>query len=121
VVALPAIQGQIKAGLVRALAIASPQRSAAAPDIPTAAEAGVPGFQVEGWFAVIGPKGLSAEQVKRVNQAVVTAFNTPEVKEAMAKQGNMIQVSTPEAATAHFKRELAKYAALVKKAGVEPQ
>ena len=121
VVALPAIQGQIKAGLVRALAIASPQRSAAAPDIPTAAEAGVPGFQVEGWFAVIGPKGLSAEQVKRVNLAVVTAFNTPEVKEAMAKQGNMIQVSTPEAATAHFKRELAKYAALVKKAGVEPQ
>ena len=121
VVALPAIQGQIKAGLVRALAIASPQRSAAAPDIPTAAEAGVPGFQVEGWFAVIGPKGLSAEQVKRVNQAVVTAFNTPEVKEAMAKQGNTIQVSTPEAATAHFKRELAKYAALVKKAGVEAQ
>ena len=121
VVALPAIQGQIKAGLVRALAIASPQRSAAAPDIPTAAEAGVPGFQVEGWFAVIGPKGLSAEQVKRVNLAVVTAFNTPEVKEAMAKQGNTIQVTTPEAATAHFKRELAKYAALVKKAGVEPQ
>ena len=121
VVALPAIQGQVKAGLVRALAIASPQRSAAAPDIPTAAEAGVPGFQVEGWFALIGPKGLSAEQVKRVNQAVVTAFGTPEVKEAMAKQGNMIHVSTPEAATAHFKRELVKYAALVKKAGVEAQ
>ncbi len=121
VVALPAIQGQIKAGLVRALAIASPQRSPAAPDIPTAAEAGVPGFQVEGWFALIGPKGLSAEQVKRLNQAVVTAFNTAEVKEAMAKQGNMIQVSTPEAATAHFKRELARYAALVKKSGLEPQ
>ena len=69
----------------------------------------------------IGPKGLSAAEVKRVHEAVVTAFNDPAVKEAMAKQGNMIHVSTPEAATAHFKRELAKYAALVKKAGVEPQ
>ena len=49
------------------------------------------------------------------------SFSTPEVKDAMAKQGNTIQISTPEAALAHFKSELVKYAALVKKAGVVPQ
>jgi tripartite-type tricarboxylate transporter receptor subunit TctC len=81
----------------------------------------VPGFQVEGWFAVIGPKGLSAEQVKRVNQAVVTAFNTPEVKEAMAKQGNTISISTVEFAQQYFRSEKDKYAKLVKKAGIELQ
>jgi tripartite-type tricarboxylate transporter receptor subunit TctC len=52
---------------------------------------------------------------------VLTAFSTPEVKEAMAKQGNTINISTPEFAASHFKSELVKYAALVKKAGVMPQ
>ncbi len=121
VVALPAVQGQIKAGMLRALCIPSSQRSAAAPDIPTSAEAGVPHFLVEGWFALIAPKGLPAEQVKRLHQALVTAFSSPEVKEAMSKQGNAIAVSSPGAAEAHFKAELTKYAAVVKRAGVVPQ
>lgn len=60
---------------------------------------------------MVGPKGLSAEQVKRINAAFVTAFSTPEVKEAMAKQGNTLHISTPEFALAHFKPELVKYAA----------
>lgn len=64
---------------------------------------------------------MSADQVKHIQGAIVAAFATPEVKEAMAKQGNTIDISTPEVALAHFKTELVKYAALVKKAGVEPQ
>ena len=119
--ALPALQGQIKAGNVRALCVSAPQRIAAAPEIPTSAEAGFPKYLVEGWIAAVGPKGLSADQVKRLHGAFATAFATPEVKEAMAKQGNSISITTPEVALAHFKSELVKYAALVKKAGVVPQ
>jgi tripartite-type tricarboxylate transporter receptor subunit TctC len=119
--ALPAVAGQIKAGTVKALVVSAPIRIAAAPQIPTSADEGYPKYLVEGWIAVAGPKGLPADQVKRINAAFVTAFNTQEVKDAMAKQGNTINISTPEVAAAHFKNELMRYAALVKKAGVVPQ
>ena len=119
--ALPAVAGQIKAGTVRALVVSAPARIPAAPQIPTSAEAGYPAYLVEGWIAAVGPKGLPADQVKRLNAAFVTTFATQEVKDAMAKQGNTINISTPEAATAHFKSELVRYAGLVKKAGVELQ
>ena len=72
-------------------------------------------------FAVIGPKGMSPAAVKKVHDAVTAAFADPEVREVMAKQGNTIHVSTPEQAQAAFRSELAKYAALVKKVGLEPQ
>jgi tripartite-type tricarboxylate transporter receptor subunit TctC len=118
--ALPAVAGQIKAGNLRALCVSAPARIAAAPDIPTSAEAGVPKYMVEGWIAAVGPKGMAPELVKRLNTAIATAFNTQEVKDAMARQGNTINISTPEAALTHFKDEMRKYAALVKKAGVVP-
>jgi tripartite-type tricarboxylate transporter receptor subunit TctC len=119
--ALPAVAGQIKSGNLRALCVSATARITAAPDIPTSAEAGVPRYLVEGWFGAVGPKGMSPELVQRINAAIATAFNTPEVKEAMAKRGNTINISTPEFAQKHFKDELVKYAAIVKKAGVVPQ
>ena len=119
--ALPAVAQQVKTGLVRALCVSSPARIAAAPDIPTSAEGGFPQYLVEGWIAAVGPKGLGAEQVKRLHGAFATAFATPAVRESMAKQGNTISLTTPEVAQAHFKNELVRYAALVKKAGVVAQ
>ncbi len=119
--ALPAVVGQVKAGTVRALCIASTTRNAAIADVPTSAQAGLPAFEIGGWSAVIGPKGMNAEVVKRVNAAVRTAFESPEVKDAMLKQGNTITLSTPEVAQAYFKTEMQRYALLVKKAGVELQ
>jgi tripartite-type tricarboxylate transporter receptor subunit TctC len=121
VLALPSIQGQLKQGSLRAIGTSSPHRLAAAPDIPTFVEQGLPKYVVDGWFAVVGPKGLSPAMVKQVHDAFTAAFDTPQVKETMAKQGNTISISTPEAAQAFFRSELAKYAALVKKAGLEPQ
>ena len=117
VVALPAILGAVRAGQVRALCVPSAQRSAAAPEIPTAAEQGLPQYQVEGWVAAVGPKGLPADVVKRVHAAFTTAYSTPEVREAMARQGNNLILGTPEAAAAHFRSELARYAAVVVKRG----
>lgn len=119
--ALPACKGQIDAGRVRALCVSAPERIAAAPNIPTAVEQGFPKYLVEGWIAAAGPKGMSTDLVKRLNAAFVKAFNTQEVKDAMAKQGNSIHLSTPEAAVAHFKNEMVRYAALVKRAGVVAQ
>jgi tripartite-type tricarboxylate transporter receptor subunit TctC len=119
--ALPSVQQHLKSGALRAIGVATAQRVAAAPDIPTIAEQGLPNYVVEAWFAVIGPKGLSAADTKRVHEAVVSAFNDPAVKEAMAKQGNVINVGSTEQAQAFFKSEMAKYAKLVKKAGIELQ
>jgi tripartite-type tricarboxylate transporter receptor subunit TctC len=70
---------------------------------------------------VIGPKGMSPAAVKKAHDAVVAAFADPTVKETMARQGNTISISSPEQAQAAFRTELAKYAALVKKVGLEPQ
>ena len=119
--ALPSLQAHIKSGALRPIGMLTAQRTPAAPEIPTFAEQGLPNFVVDAWFAVIGPKGMSPAAVKKAHDAVVTAFADSAVKEAMTKQGNTIAISTPEQAQAAFKSELAKYAALVKKAGIEPQ
>jgi tripartite-type tricarboxylate transporter receptor subunit TctC len=119
--ALPSVQGHIASGKLRAIGMFPPQRTPAAPDVPTFAEQGLTNFEVEAWFAVIGPKGMSPATVKKVHDAVVAAFNDAAVKEAMAKQGNTIRVTTTEQAQAEFATERAKYAALVKKVGLEPQ
>lgn len=119
--ALPSVQGQIKAGQLRAIGVLPAQRTPAAADIPTFAEQGLANFEMEAWFAVIGPKGMSAASVKKAHDAVAEAFADAAVKDVMAKQGNTIKVSTPEQAQAAFRTELAKYAALVKKVGLEPQ
>ena len=119
--ALPSVQQHIAAGTLRPIGALTPQRAPAMANIPTFAEQGLANFAVEAWFAVIGPKGMSAAAVKKAHDAVVAAFADPAVTEAMAKQGNTIQISTPQQAQAAFRSELAKYAALVKKVGLEPQ
>ena len=119
--ALPSVQQHIKSGALRAIGVGGAQRTPAAPEIPTIAEQGSPNYVVEAWFGVLGPKGMSAADTKRVHDALVTAFNDPAVREAMAKQGNVINVGPSDKAMPFFRSEMAKYAQLVKKAGVELQ
>ena len=121
VLALPSVQQHLKSGALRAIGTGAPKRLAAAPEIPTMVEQGMPDYLVEGWFAVVGPPKMQAADVKRIHDAFVVAFASPDVKEAMAKQGNTIDISTPEYAKEFFPKEMAKYARLVKKAGVELQ
>ncbi len=120
-VALPSVQAHIKSGALRAIGMLAAQRTPAAPEVPTFAEQGLTNFAVEAWFAVIGPKGMSPAAVRKVHDAVVAAFADPVVKDTMAKQGNTISISSSEQAQAAFRSELVKYAALVKKVGLEPQ
>ncbi|HET9024873.1 MAG TPA: tripartite tricarboxylate transporter substrate-binding protein [Burkholderiaceae bacterium] len=119
--ALPSVQAHLKSGALKAIGMATAQRTAAAPEIPTFVEQGLPNYVVEAWFAVIGPKGLPAGEVQRIHAAVVAAFNDPAVKETMAKQGNIINVLPADKAMPFFRSEMAKFAQLVKKAGVEAQ
>jgi len=118
---LPSVQQHVKNNALRIVAIGTAARNAAAPDVPTAVEQGMPNYVVDAWFAVIGPAKMKEADVKRINAAVREAFATPDVIEAMAKQGNTINVSTPEDATRHFRAELTRYAAIVKQIGLEPQ
>ena len=118
---LPSVQQHLKSGALRAIGVGTTTRLAAAPEIPTMVEQGLPGYVVEGWFAMIGPAKLPAADVKRINDAVHATFADPTVRETMAKQGNTINVSTPEYAAQFFRTEKAKYAKLVQKAGLELQ
>jgi tripartite-type tricarboxylate transporter receptor subunit TctC len=116
--AVPAVQGHLKSGALRAIGVMGRQRVASLPDVPTIAEQGFPDVDVAGWFAVIAPRGLPAAQVKRLHDAVVAAFDDAEVIAAMVKQDNQIAPTTPEAAAQFFRTEQERYARLVKKAGM---
>lgn len=119
VAAVAAAQGQISTGRLKAIGVLGKQRVASLPDVPTVAEQGFPDVDVAGWFGMIGPKALPASQVKRLHDAVVTAFNDADVKAAMAKQDNFISPTTPDAAAKFLKAEQDRYARLVAKANIK--
>jgi tripartite-type tricarboxylate transporter receptor subunit TctC len=119
VAALPAVQGHLRSGALRAIGVMGQQRVASLPELPTIAEQGFPEVDVGGWFAVVAPAKLPPAQVQRIHAAVVAAFADPEVKAAMARQENIINPTSPEAALQFFKTEQARYARLVQKANVK--
>jgi tripartite-type tricarboxylate transporter receptor subunit TctC len=119
--ALPSVQQHLKSGALRAIGVGTDRRIAAAPEIPTFVEQGVPKYVVEAWFAVLGPKGMPAAEVQKVRDAVAAALAAPEVKETMDRQGNVINVLSVEAAQRFVRAEQVKYAALSRKIGLEAQ
>jgi tripartite-type tricarboxylate transporter receptor subunit TctC len=119
--ALPSIQPHLKSGALRAIGVGSAQRTPAAPEIPTFVEQGLPSYVVDAWIGLLGPKGMSAADVKKVHDALKIAFADPAVAETMAKQGNTVNISTTDFAQQYFRSEKDKYAKLVKKAGIELQ
>jgi tripartite-type tricarboxylate transporter receptor subunit TctC len=121
VLAYPSIISHLKSGALRAIGVCTAQRLGAVPDMPTFVEQGMPDYVVEAWLAVIGPAKIPADEVKRIHAGFVTAFNADDVKTAMAKQANTISITSPEKAAEIMKVEFAKYAAIVKKIGLEPQ
>ncbi|WP_420223779.1 tripartite tricarboxylate transporter substrate binding protein [Pigmentiphaga litoralis] len=110
--------GQIKEGHLLALAVGSPKRSAALPDVPTTAEAGVPGSEFNFWIGMMVPAKTPREIVNRLNDEVVKALASPEVKERFAKLGADAWTMKPEAFDAYIKEEIDANAKLVKAAGI---
>lgn len=117
--AVSTVQGHLKSGQLRAIGVMSKDRVPSLPDVPTFAEQGFPDVDVSGWVMVAGPAKLPQAEVKRIRDALVTAFNDPDVKAAMAKQDNIINVMTPEATAQFLKTEQERYARLVKKADIK--
>ncbi len=108
---------QWKAGRVRLLGVTTRSRVSAVPDVPTIAEAGLPGYESYTWFGLFGPKGLSADVVNKVNAAVKEALETPAVRERLVQLGNTPRWETPEQFRATVKADRAKWAAVVKQVG----
>lgn len=104
---------------LRLLAVASPKRAVAAPELPTFAESGMPGFQVNGWNCIVAPRGTPQQVIKRVNAEIVTGFGQPDVLERLKKQSIDPATGTPDSLATHIKSEFARYDKLIKAVGLK--
>lgn len=114
----PAIQGQVNDGKLRVLATSAPQRSALKPNVPTAAESGVPGYEVTSWNGIFAPKGTPKDVVDTLNKEIHAALALPDVKAAYAKVGVTAQGSTPDELMARLKSDIVKWSAVIEKAHI---
>ena len=119
VVAVAPAAGHIKSGALRALGVTSAARVASLPQVPTLAEQGLPGYELDGWIAAIGPAGLPRAEVYRIYQGFQRALQMPEARDALVAQGYVIRLPPPEEAAAFFRSETARMAQAVKSANVK--
>ncbi len=115
---LPALLPQIKAGKLRAIAIGSPQRAQTAMEVPTTAEAGLPGLLAENWYGMVAPAGTPPAIVAALNKIATEAMRDPAVKEKLASQGAELIGDTPEHFRGFIDAETEKWAKVIKDAGV---
>ncbi|AWP85103.1 Bug family tripartite tricarboxylate transporter substrate binding protein [Bordetella bronchiseptica] len=118
---VPAAQGNVKGGKLRALAVASAQRVESLPDVPTTAEAGLPNFQVSSMFGIAAPAGTPAPVVERLNAVLKEALAKPEVQTALLNQGAISTWTTPADAAARISAERKQWAGVIAEAGVKAE
>jgi tripartite-type tricarboxylate transporter receptor subunit TctC len=116
---LSAALPRIQAGSLRALGVTSATRSPLIPEVPTIAEAGVKGYEVLGAFGVFAPAGTPAAIIGRLNDELAHVVSLPDVRETMAKQGGTPTTQTPQQLSKALDAEVAKWAKVVKAAGVK--
>lgn len=110
----------IKAGKLRALMVTSAKRIAGLPDVPTAAEAGFPGFELYAWGGLLAPKGTPKAVVDRVHRELREVFKYPDVREALERDGSTPTADSPELFRAFIASEQARFGAIIQKAGIQP-
>jgi tripartite-type tricarboxylate transporter receptor subunit TctC len=115
---LPSAIQYIQSGKMRGLAVTSAQRSPLAPDIPTASEAGLPGFELEVWYGLMGPARLPAAVVKRLNEAINAVLAMPDVQQALAREGATPRPGTPAALGSLVQSELTRWRRLIKESSL---
>jgi len=109
----------VKSGRLRPLAVTTPKRIAAAPEIPTVAESGYPGWEVTNWHGLVGPKGLPKDIVQRLNKEVNVAVHSPEMVKVLSGDGLEPAGGTPEELASLLKSEVARWAEVVKRANIK--
>ena len=118
---LPAIVGMLKAGTLRALAVGSPRRAEALPEVPTSAEAGFGEYRSESWFGLIAPRALPRPLVARINADTATVLKEPSTREKIVQQGAEARFGTPEHFDKMQRDEYAELGALIKQIGMKTQ
>jgi tripartite-type tricarboxylate transporter receptor subunit TctC len=111
----------VKSGRLRALATTGAKRSKVAPDLPTIAESGYPGYEVGSWYAFVVPAGTPKAIVERIRNEAIKALIHADVQQAMARQGLEAETSTPAELAERIKRETAVWAGVIKDAGIKAQ
>jgi tripartite-type tricarboxylate transporter receptor subunit TctC len=111
----------IQAGRLRALAVSGQQRLALLPEVPTVAEAGVPGYVAEQWYGLLAPAGTPAGIVKQLQGQVQAALNTKDVRDKLLSEGAQPVGGSPAEFAELIKDDLAKWTAVARRAGIEPE
>jgi tripartite-type tricarboxylate transporter receptor subunit TctC len=109
---------QVNSGKLRALAVSSGKRAQVAPNVPTVAESGFPGYDVRGWYGVVAPAKTPAAIITRLNTEIVAILRSPAAAERLASDGSEAVGGTPEEFGAHIKSEITKWGQVVKAAGI---
>lgn len=117
---MPSALPLVKGNEVRAIGVTSATRSPAAPNIPTLAEQGLPGFEATSWFALLGPANMPREVQMRINAETARVLALPDVREKLGALGLDVSPGTPEALAATIQAETAKWARVVKESGAKP-
>ena len=115
---LPSVISLIEAGDVRALAVASGKRTERLPNLPTLAEAGIPGVEADAWFALFAPVKTPAPAIEQLYRAVSAALQTEAAKDAIAKQGMTLALRAPAELAAWLPGEVAKWAEVIRLANI---
>lgn len=111
----------VKTGRLKAIATTGAQRSKVAPDVPTMAEAGMPGVEVTSWYSFMLPTGTPGRVAKRIGDEAAKAVQLPDVQQAMARQGLDAETSTPQALAARIRSETVTWAEVIKTAGIRAE
>jgi tripartite-type tricarboxylate transporter receptor subunit TctC len=112
---------QMRAGKLRALAITSARRLPAMPELPTVSESGLPGYEAASWYGMLAPAGTQRAIINKLNREVVRIMQLADVRERLIADGADPVGSSPEEFAAHIKRELARWAKVVKDAHIRVQ
>ena len=110
---------QIRAGKVRALGVTSAKRTQSLPDVPTIAEAGLPGYELSSWYAIVGPGGMPRDVTLKLNAAVHKVLAMPDVRERLLNAGSEPEVNTPEQMAVVIKANVEKFGVIIKTAGIK--
>ena len=109
---------QVKAGKIRALAVTTAKRSIVLPDLPTVAEAGLPGFEADNWYGIVTTAKTSRPIIDRLNTEIVRALHAPDVAQILLAQGLEVRTSTPQEFGSYMRAEYDKWAKVIKDAGI---
>ena len=118
---LPAVVPQIRGGKVRAIGLASKQRNPAVPDVPTLIEMGLADFDVGTWSGLVGPKGMPADVVQKINAAVSAVVNDPAISKRLLEEGAELRLMSPAEFGNFMRAENTRWVKVVKDAGITPQ